>query len=61
MDKMTMTASNEELLEEIKRLRLELQQIRDVVNTLLSMVVEEPEDEIEELDFRFNQDFTMYT
>ena len=59
---MTMTASNEELLEEIKRLRLELQQIRDVVNTLLSMVVEEPEDdEIEELDFRFNQDFTMYT
>ncbi len=58
---MTMTASNEELLEEIKRLRLELQQIRDVVNTLLSMVVEEPEDEIEELDFRFNQDFSMYT
>ena len=58
---MTMTASNEELLEEIKRLRLELQQIRDVVNTLLSMVVEEPEDEIEELDFRFSQDFSMYT
>lgn len=59
---MTMTASNEELLEEIKRLRLELQQIRDVVNTLLSMVVEEPEDdEIEELDFRFNHDLSMYT
>jgi len=56
-----MTASNEELLEEIKRLRLELQQIRDVVNTLLSMVVEESEDEIEELDFRFNHDFSMYT
>ena len=58
---MTMRASNEELLEEIKRLRLELQQIRDVVNTLLSMVVEESEEEIEELDFRFNQDFSMYT
>lgn len=56
-----MTASNEELLEEIKMLRLELQQIREVVNTLLSMVVEEPEEEIEELDFRFNQDFSMYT
>lgn len=58
---MTMRASNEELLEEIKRLKLELQQIRDVVNTLLSMVVEESEEEIEEMDFRFNQDFSMYT
>lgn len=56
-----MTASNEELLDEIKRLKLELKQIREVVNTLLSMVVEEPEEETEELDFRFDQDFSMYT
>jgi hypothetical protein len=38
-------ATNEELFEEIRKLRSELEQIREVVNTLFNMVIEEFEEE----------------
>ena len=42
------TDSKEDLLAEIQKLRIELQQIREIVSTLFQMVVEEYD---EELDF----------
>ncbi len=50
--------TNEELLEEIRRLRAELEQIRQVVNTLFNMVIEEFEEE-EPMPDRMD-DFTLY-
>jgi hypothetical protein len=40
-----MSDETEELLSEIRRLRAEIQEVRDIVNTLFSMVVEVDLDE----------------
>ncbi|MFQ6106336.1 MAG: hypothetical protein ACE5QF_01930 [Thermoplasmata archaeon] len=40
-----MSDETNELLEEIRRLRAELQEVRDIVNTLFNMVVEVELDE----------------
>lgn len=40
-----MEKSNEELAREIKELREEVRQMREVIGVLLSMVIEEDEDE----------------
>jgi uncharacterized coiled-coil DUF342 family protein len=42
-----MGSDNAELLEEIKRLREELNQMREIVNMLLSVVMDEQEEEEE--------------
>jgi hypothetical protein len=57
-----MAKSNDELLGEIKRLRSEVQQLREVVNTLVNMVMEfeEVDDEMEPPTRPPQDHFTMY-
>lgn len=50
-----MGSDNSELVEEIKRLREELNQMREVVNMLLTVVMDDQEDE-EEYDSVFMRD-----
>ena len=57
-----MPKQNDELIGEIKRLRTEVQQLREVVNTLVNMVMEfdEPEDEMEPPMRPMQDNFSIY-
>ncbi|MEM2839258.1 MAG: hypothetical protein QW505_04095 [Thermoplasmata archaeon] len=59
-----MPTDNAELLAEIKRLREELNQMRDIVNMLLSVVMDESEEEDEYEPVFMNDDsrgrFNLY-
>jgi len=59
-----MPTDNAELLAEIKRLREELNQMRDIVNMLLSVVMDESEEEDEYEPVFLNDDsrgrFNLY-
>ncbi|MDH4123087.1 MAG: hypothetical protein OEV21_03270 [Thermoplasmata archaeon] len=60
-----MTSDNTELLAEIKRLREELNQMREIVNMLLNVVMEESEEEDDYDPVYINDDstkrFNLYT
>ena len=47
MDSMKMDSGNEELHQEVRRLRTEIQQLREIVNALFNAVFEDTEGEIE--------------
>jgi len=59
-----MSSDNSELLDEIKRLREELNQMREIVNMLLNVVMEESEEDEEFEPVYFNDDpskrFNLY-
>ncbi len=53
-----MPQSSEELLQEIQRLRTEIQQLREMVHALFNAVFEDLEEEWDELPHR--EDFNAY-
>jgi len=59
-----MSTDNTELLSEIKRLREELNQMREIVNVLLNVVMDESEEEEEYEPVYFNDEakgrFNLY-
>ena len=50
---------NEEILDEVRRLRGEIQQLREVVNALFNVVFEENEEEADPVPHR-HDDFSLY-
>lgn len=54
-----MVQTNEDLLSEVKRLRGEIQQLREVVNALFNAVFEENEEEGDPVPHR-HDDFSLY-
>lgn len=54
-----LTDSKEDLLAEIQRLKTELRQIREIVNTLFQMVIEEYEEDLD-IGPDSKEDFSIY-